>query len=218
MRTRGTFKVPPCLHRGAHTSGRLAGWSGARAALVARLAPSLVPPPPVLRPAPLSRSSPLAWQISSIVYTSAIFSACCGETGRLCTPFSLAARLAAGIIGGASAFHQIGRRAWRGIPPLGRCETPTIALICQRRVEILHVRATAAESRANVALSSFRHRKWRAKSIGQRIPRDFACPNALSEGVRSITPGRGKLLLEACPSWGALAQTYRTNSPCRVPF
>ncbi len=44
MRTRGTFKVPPCLHRGAHTSGRLAGWGGARAALVARLAPSLVPP------------------------------------------------------------------------------------------------------------------------------------------------------------------------------
>lgn len=193
MRTRGTFKVPPCLHRGAHTSGRLAGWGGARAALVARLAPSLVPPPvlrpaplsrssplappvlrsaplalfaaPVLLSAPLARSSPLAWQISSIVYTSAIFSACCGETGRLCTPFSLAARLAAGIIGGASAFHQIGRRAWRGIPPLGRCETPTIALICQRRVEILHVRATAAESRANVALSSFRHRKWRQSRL-----------------------------------------------------
>lgn len=180
MRTRGTFKVPPCLHRGAHTSGRLAGWGGARAALVARLAPSLVPPPvlrpaplsrssplapPVLRSAPLARSSPLAWQISSIVYTSAIFSACCGETGRLCTPFSLAARLAAGIIGGASAFHQIGRRAWRGIPPLGRCETPTIALICQRRVEILHVRATAAESRANVALSSFRHRRWRQSRL-----------------------------------------------------
>ena len=227
-RALGTFaRPPPCVLRPAP----LAPPCVLRPALLSRsalLAPPVLRPappsrsallaPPVFRPAPLARSSLLAWQISSIVYTSALFSACCGETGRLCTPCSFAARLVAGISGGASAFPQVGRSTQRGAPPPGRCKTFTTELICQKRVEILHEHARAAEIRANVASSSFRRRKWRVKPIGRRMPWDFACPSALSESARSIIPGRGKSLMAVCPSCDVLGQTYRTNSPWWVLF